>query len=42
MGTRHGMTDNTVGPEVCQTCHTQQQSPNFQYDEMVQKIVHWE
>jgi 2',3'-cyclic-nucleotide 2'-phosphodiesterase (5'-nucleotidase family) len=41
MGTRHGMTD-TVGPEVCQTCHTQQQSPNFQYDEMVQKIVHWE
>ena len=41
MGTRHGMTD-TVGPEVCQTCHTQQQDPNFQYDEKVQKIVHWE
>ncbi len=41
MGTRHGMND-TVGPEACQKCHTHEQDPNFQYDEMVQKIVHWE
>jgi len=45
MGTKHDqMTSGgaVVGPEVCQTCHSQQQSPNFKYDEALEKIVHWE
>ena len=41
MGTRHPQTDSIAGPDVCMTCHTPAQSPNFQYDEMVAKIVHW-
>ncbi len=41
MGTRHPQADAIVGPDVCMTCHTAAQSPNFQYDEMVAKIVHW-
>jgi cytochrome c554/c'-like protein len=45
VGTRHDkMTSGgaTVGPEVCQTCHTKEQAPNFQYDQALEKIVHWE
>jgi len=43
MGTKHP--DKTaqvvVGPDVCLTCHTQQQNPNFDYDEALKHIVHW-
>jgi 2',3'-cyclic-nucleotide 2'-phosphodiesterase (5'-nucleotidase family) len=40
MGTKHeGM--QVVGPEVCTTCHTSAQDPTFNFDEKVQKIVHW-
>lgn len=41
MGTKHPTTGSVVGPDVCMTCHTSAQSPHFQYDEMVAKIVHW-
>jgi len=41
VGTRHPEHGAIVGPDVCITCHTASQSPNFQYDEMVAKIVHW-
>lgn len=42
LGTHHPESGSIVGPEVCMTCHTALQSPNFQYDEMVAKIVHWQ
>jgi 2',3'-cyclic-nucleotide 2'-phosphodiesterase (5'-nucleotidase family) len=42
MGTRHPETGALVGPDVCMTCHTHEQNPDFQYDEMVAKIVHWQ
>ncbi len=41
IGTRHPEHGSIVGPDVCITCHTAAQSPNFQYEEMVSKIVHW-
>jgi 2',3'-cyclic-nucleotide 2'-phosphodiesterase (5'-nucleotidase family) len=41
MGTMHG-SGSVVGPEVCTTCHTSSQDPNFNFDEKVQKIVHWQ
>ena len=41
MGTMHG-TEHIVGPEVCTTCHTTSQDPTFNFDEKVQKIVHWQ
>lgn len=40
MGTMHGA-GTVVGPEVCITCHTASQDPSFNFDEKVQKIVHW-
>jgi cytochrome c5 len=27
--------------DVCMKCHTHEQNPDFQYDVMVAKIVHW-
>ena len=45
MGTKHpekGDPNAIVGPAVCLTCHTQEQSPNFDYDEALTKIVHWQ
>ena len=41
IGTKHPVEGSIVGPDACITCHTHEQSPNFQYDEMVAKIVHW-
>jgi len=41
VGSRHPEHGAIVGPDVCITCHTASQSPNFQYEEMVAKIVHW-
>lgn len=41
MGTQHPTADAIVGPDVCMKCHTHEQNPDFQYDEMVAKIVHW-
>jgi hypothetical protein len=41
MGTTHG-SGNVVGPEVCVTCHSPSQDPTFNFDEKVQKIVHWQ
>jgi hypothetical protein len=40
MGTTHGA-GAVVGPEVCITCHNASQDPSFNFDEKVQKIVHW-
>jgi 2',3'-cyclic-nucleotide 2'-phosphodiesterase (5'-nucleotidase family) len=42
MGTKHPDGSNPVGPEACGRCHTPEQSPNFDYDEAVEKIAHWE
>ena len=42
MGTKHPEPGSIAGPDVCITCHTHDQSPNFNYDEAVAKIVHWE
>jgi hypothetical protein len=42
MGTQHPTEGAIVGPDVCMKCHTHEQNPDFQYDEMVAKIVHWE
>ncbi|TMQ54266.1 MAG: hypothetical protein E6K77_05665 [Candidatus Eisenbacteria bacterium] len=44
MGTKHpGKEDANavVGPEVCLTCHTHEQNPDFDYSEAVTHIVHW-
>jgi hypothetical protein len=44
MGTKHpeqGDTSAVVGPDVCLSCHTHEQSPNFDYDEALSHIVHW-
>jgi cytochrome c554/c'-like protein len=44
MGTKHpeqGDTSAIVGPDVCLSCHTHEQSPNFDYDEALSHIVHW-
>ena len=45
MGTKHpdqGKAVNAVvGPDVCLTCHTHEQNPNFDYDEALTHIVHW-
>ncbi|HXF58405.1 MAG TPA: multiheme c-type cytochrome [Candidatus Saccharimonadales bacterium] len=43
MGTNHPSKDATavVGPDVCLTCHTHEQNPNFDYDEALTHIVHW-
>jgi hypothetical protein len=43
MGTKHPDRDATVvvGPDVCLTCHTHEQNPNFDYEEALKHIVHW-
>ena len=44
MGTKHpekGDPGALVGPDVCLSCHTHEQSPNFDYDEALAHIVHW-
>ncbi len=44
MGTKHptkGEAAAVVGPDVCLTCHTHDQDPNFDYDQALTKIVHW-
>ncbi|MGE5176881.1 MAG: multiheme c-type cytochrome [Hyphomicrobiales bacterium] len=42
MGTKHPEPGSVVGPEVCRTCHTTTQDPQFNFEDAVQKIVHWE
>lgn len=44
MGTKHPDKDAqvVVGPDVCLTCHTQQQNPDFDYDKALTHIVHWQ
>ena len=42
MGTNHPASGQVVGPEVCITCHNAANDPNFDYDEKLPKIVHWE
>jgi cytochrome c554/c'-like protein len=43
MGTKHASPDAqaVVGPDVCLTCHTQQQNPDFDYEKALTHIVHW-
>ncbi len=43
MGTKHPEKGNAavVGPEVCLTCHTHEQNPEFDYDQALTHIVHW-
>ena len=44
MGTKHpekGDTAAVVGPDVCLTCHTHEQNPDFDYDQALTHIVHW-
>jgi hypothetical protein len=42
MGTKHPDGSNPVGPDACLRCHTQEQSPNFDFDEALEHIQHWE
>ena len=42
MGTTHGADRQVVGPAVCITCHNAANDPNFNFDEKLPKIVHWE
>ena len=42
MGTKHPEPGSIVGPEVCRTCHSTTQDPQFNFEEAVSKIVHWE
>jgi 2',3'-cyclic-nucleotide 2'-phosphodiesterase (5'-nucleotidase family) len=42
MGTKHPEPGAVAGPDVCITCHTHEQSPDFSYDEAVGHIIHWE
>jgi 2',3'-cyclic-nucleotide 2'-phosphodiesterase (5'-nucleotidase family) len=42
MGTKHPDGTDPAGPEVCGKCHTHEQSPNFNYDEALEKINHWD
>ena len=45
MGTRHDEMAGgkmTVGPQVCAQCHNQERSPDFQFEDAVQLIKHWE
>ena len=42
MGTKHPDGVSSVGPEACARCHTKEQSPNFDYDEAVSHINHWD
>jgi 2',3'-cyclic-nucleotide 2'-phosphodiesterase (5'-nucleotidase family) len=42
MGTKHPDGTNTVGPDACLRCHTDSQSPNFDYDEALEHINHWD
>jgi hypothetical protein len=43
MGTKHPEKGNAtvVGPDVCLTCHTHEQNPDFDYDQALTHIVHW-
>jgi cytochrome c554/c'-like protein len=44
MGTKHpdkADQNAVVGPDVCLTCHTHEQNPDFDYDEALTHIVHW-
>ena len=43
MGTKHPdqNAQAVVGPDVCLSCHTQQQNPDFDYDKALTHIVHW-
>lgn len=44
MGTKHpdrGDANVVVGPDVCLSCHTHEQHPNFDYEEALKHIVHW-
>jgi len=42
MGTKHPDGSNPVGPDACMRCHTREQSPDFDYDEAVEHISHWD
>jgi len=45
MGTKHpdhgAVNAAVVGPDVCLSCHTHEQNPNFDYEEALKHIVHW-
>ena len=45
MGTKHpdhgAANAAVVGPDVCLSCHTHEQNPNFDYEEALKHIVHW-
>jgi len=45
MGTQHpdhgAVNAAVVGPDVCLSCHTHEQNPNFDYEEALKHIVHW-
>jgi 2',3'-cyclic-nucleotide 2'-phosphodiesterase (5'-nucleotidase family) len=42
MGTQHPDGSTPAGPEACLKCHTHEQSPNFNYDEALEHINHWD
>jgi hypothetical protein len=42
MGTKHPDGSNPVSPAACIRCHTAEQSPNFDFDEAVEHIRHWD
>jgi len=42
MGTQHPDASKPVTADACARCHTHEQSPNFNYDEDLEKINHWD
>jgi 2',3'-cyclic-nucleotide 2'-phosphodiesterase (5'-nucleotidase family) len=42
MGTKHPDDSSMVGPATCVGCHSKEQSPNFNYDEALEHINHWD
>jgi len=45
MGTKHPEKENgnvAVGPDVCLSCHTRENDPDFDYEQALTRIVHWQ
>jgi len=42
MGTKHPDGSTPIAADACIQCHTHEQSPNFNYDEALEKINHWD
>ncbi len=41
-GTNHPTAEAFVGPDICLSCHTQENDPDFNYEAALSKIIHWQ